>query len=39
MTKLTYIRNVDYLIPDIKFTHTESLGHSKYACMREIYFS
>lgn len=37
MTKLTYTRNGDYLIPDIKLTNTESLGHSKYARMRENY--
>lgn len=27
--------NGDYLIPNIKLTDTESLGHSKYACVRE----
>lgn len=37
MTKLTYTRNGDYLIPDIKLANTESLGHSKYARMRETY--
>lgn len=37
MTKLAYTRNGDYLIPDIKLTNTESIGHSKYARMREIY--
>lgn len=37
MAKLTYTCNGDYLILDIKFTNTESLGYSKYACMREPY--
>ena len=37
MTKLTYTRNGEYLILDIKLTNTESLGHSKYARMRETY--